>query len=506
MNATPLSASRLGLMTLGLGLGTFLVSLDFAVANVAIPNISGDLAVSPSQGTWAITSFTAANAIALPLTGWLARRFGEVRLFVAAGLLFTLFSLLCGLSPNLETLVVMRVLQGVVSGPMLPLSQSLLLRHFPAHLKGMALAVVSMTVTVAPLTGPIIGGAITDNWSWPWIFFINLPLGLLAAALVWSTLRDRETERARLPIDGVGLALLMIWVTALQVLLDKGQEIDWFASSFGLALGIAAAVALVVFVIWELGDRHPVVDLTLYGDRNFFIGAMATSLPWSILFAGLVVFPLWLQTNMGYTPTWAGVATAAFGVFIMLLTPVVGRLLGRINLKYLLTLSFSLLWLGTYLGSRANTDATLWDAALPRLVQGAGLGMFFVPLLTIALSNMPPQRLAAATGLFYFTRTLAGSIGVSLGITVWDRRETLHHARLAELFGSDALARMWDYGGERMASALPAQYALAERLLARQANMLGFNDLFYASCWLLPPLLLLVWLAKPPFVAAGGRP
>lgn len=501
----PLPPARLAMMTMGLGLGTFLVSLDFAVANVAIPNISGDLAVSPSQGTWAITSFTAANAIALPLTGWLARLFGEVRLFVAAGLLFTLFSLLCGLAPNLETLVLMRILQGAVSGPMLPLSQALLLRHFPPHMKGMAMAVVSMTVTIAPLMGPIVGGAITDNWSWPWIFYINLPLGLLAAALVWTALHDRETERTALPIDIVGVVMLMLWVTSLQVLLDKGQEIDWFASSLGLGLGIVALLALVLFVIWELGDRHPVVDLTLYRDRNFFIGAMATSLPWAVLFSGLVVFPLWLQTNMGYTPTWAGVATASFGLFIMLLTPIVGRMLGRFNLKYLLSASFFLLWLGTYLASRMNTDATLWDAALPRLVQGAGLGLFFVPLLTIALSNMPPQRLAAATGVFYFTRTLAGSIGVSLGITIWDRRESLHHARLTELFGTDALARLWELGGERLAVAAPAQYAMAERLIARQANMLGANDLFYASCWLLPPLLLLVWLAKPPFIAGGGR-
>ncbi|WP_448506659.1 DHA2 family efflux MFS transporter permease subunit [Immundisolibacter sp.] len=505
MNPTPLPPARLAMMTLGLGLGTFLVSLDFAVANVAIPNVSGDLGVSPSQGTWAITSFTAANAIALPLTGWLARRFGEVRLFVAAGLMFTLFSLLCGLAPNLAILVLMRILQGMVSGPMLPLSQALLLRHFPPHLKGMAMAVVSMTVTIAPLMGPIVGGAITDNWSWPWIFYINLPLGLLAAALVWTALHDRETDRSALPIDIAGVALLVLWVTALQVLLDKGQELDWFASPLGLGLGIVALLSLAVFVIWELGDRHPVVDLTLYRDRNFFIGAMATSLPWAFLFAGLVVFPLWLQTNMGYTPTWAGVATGSFGLFIMLLTPIVGRTLGRLNLKYLLSLSFFLLWLGTYMASRMNTDATIWDAALPRLVQGAGLGLFFVPLLTIALSNMPPQRLAAATGVFYFTRTLAGSVGVSLGITVWDRREILHHARLTELFGTDTLTRLWELGGDRLAAAAPAQYALAERLIARQANILGANDLFYAASWLLPLFLLLVWLAKPPFIAGGGR-
>lgn len=505
MNAIPGSAVRLVPMTVGLGLGTFLVSLDSSVANVSIHSISGDLAVSPSQGVWAITSFAAANAVALPLTGWLARRFGEVRLFVTSGLLFTLFSLLCGLAPNLEILVLMRILQGMVAGPMLPLSQALLLRHFPPALKGMAMAVVSMTVTIAPLTGPIVGGYITDNWSWPWIFFINLPTGLLATGLVWYSLRDHETERSVLPIDAIGLSLLVLWVACLQVLLDKGQELDWFAAPLGLGLGVVALVGFACFVIWELGHTHPVVDLRLYRDRNFFIGALATSLPWAILFSGLVVFPLWLQTNMGYTATWTGIASASFGVFIMLLTPIVGRTLPRLNLKYLLSVSFFLLWLGTYLSGQMNTDATIWDVSIPRLLQGAGLGLFFVPLLTIALSNISPQRLASATGLFYFTRTLAGSVGVSIGVTVWDRRESFHHARLAELFGADRLARLWDYGGERLAAAVPAQYPLVERMIARQANMLAVNDLFFACSWLIPPILLLVWLAKPPFVAGGGR-
>ena len=208
----PLKGARLALMTAGLGMGTFLVSLDSSIANVAIPNISGDLAVAPNQGTWAITSFVAANAIALPLTGWLAQRFGEVRLFVTAGILFVIASMLCALAPDINTLIGFRILQGAVSVPMLPLSQAILLHHFPIHLKGMAMAVVSMTVTIAPLLGPIVGGTITDNLSWPWIFYINVPLGLTAVALVWFTIRDRDTPRVRLPIDTVGLLLLVVGV------------------------------------------------------------------------------------------------------------------------------------------------------------------------------------------------------------------------------------------------------------------------------------------------------
>ena len=492
-------------MTLGLGLGTFLVSLDFAIANVSIPNIPGDLAVSPSQGTWAITSFAAANAIALPLTGWLAQRFGEVRLFVASGVLFTIASLLCGLAPDMNSLILFRILQGVVSGPMLPLSQAILLHHFPLHLKGLAMAVVSMAVTVAPLTGPIIGGAITDNLSWPWIFFINVPLGMLAAALVWFTIHKHDTPSVRIPMDRVGLALLVIGVAALQVLLDKGREVDWFESTFAIYLGVLAALAIAYFIVWELSNDHPVVNLRLFGDRNFLIGVIGTSLPWGAVMAGMVVFPLWLQTNMGYTATWAGVAAGAVGVFIMLFTPFVGRFLTRLNLKYLLTVSFFLLWFSMLLGSRMSTEVSIWTAAFPRLVQGMALGLFFVPLLTIALSNMPQKRMASATGLFYFTRTLAGSIGVSIGITFWDRRTSFHHARLAEVTDptgatdgrlQELLFRLQELG--------PAGFEALERLLSRQANMLATNDFFYAVSWMLPPILMLLWFARPPF-KPGGR-
>ena len=221
MNEAPLTRNQLVVMTIGLGLGTFLVSLDFAIANVSIPNISGDMAASPSQGTWAITSFAAANAVALPLTGWLAKRFGEVHLFVGSAILFTLASLFCGMSTNLPTLIGWRIVQGLVSGPMLPLSQAILLHHFPARMKGMAMAVVSMTVTIAPLTGPIVGGLITDNWSWPWIFYINIPLGIVCAAMVWFSLRGHEADRTALPIDRVGLALLVVGVVFCRCWLIK---------------------------------------------------------------------------------------------------------------------------------------------------------------------------------------------------------------------------------------------------------------------------------------------
>ncbi|RLA09559.1 MAG: MFS transporter [Gammaproteobacteria bacterium] len=505
MNEAPLTRNQLVVMTIGLGLGTFLVSLDFAISNVSIPNISGVMAASPSQGTWAITSFAAANAVALPLTGWLAKRFGEVHLFVGSAILFTLASLFCGMSTNLPTLIGWRIVQGLVSGPMLPLSQAILLHHFPARMKGMAMAVVSMTVTIAPLTGPIVGGLITDNWSWPWIFYINIPLGIVCAAMVWFSLRGHETDRTALPIDRVGLALLVVGVVFLQVLVDKGRELDWLNSAVIVAMLVVVVIVVTYLVIWELGDEHPVIDIRLFADRNFFIGTMATSLTWAGLFASLVMFPLWLQTRMGYTATWAGITTASFGVFIMIFTPFVGRFLAQMNLKYLLTVSFFLLWLGLTASGSITTQASAWDMAWPRMIMGAGLGLFFVPLLTIALSNIPQHRMASATGMFYFTRTLAGSIGASLGITLWERREIFHHARLAETITAADVINNGANGAGIIAQQGQVGYGLAEFAIWQQSSLLGMNDVLYLTSLLVPPLLIMIWFARPPFVAGGGK-
>ena len=257
----PLTGSTLALATLALSLATFMNVLDTSIANVSIPAIAGDLGVSPSQGTWVITSFAVANAISLPLTGWLTQRYGQVRLFVTSVLLFVLASFLCGLAPSISWLIAFRVLQGAVAGPMIPLSQAILLSSYPKARAGSALAIWAITTLVAPVVGPLLGGWITDNIAWPWIFYINVPVGLAAAAVTWSIYRRRDTPTARRPIDGVGLGLLVLWVGALQVMLDKGRELDWFASGTVVALAIAAAIGFALFVVWELTDEHPVVDL-----------------------------------------------------------------------------------------------------------------------------------------------------------------------------------------------------------------------------------------------------
>ncbi|MHB9116877.1 MAG: DHA2 family efflux MFS transporter permease subunit [Burkholderiales bacterium] len=501
----PLHGAPLVLLTLGLSLGTFMQVLDTSIANVSIPAIAGDMAVSPDQGTWVITSFAVSNAIALPLTGWLSRRFGEVRLFVISTLLFTLASWLCGLAPSLPLLIAFRVLQGAVAGPMIPLSQSLLLSHYPNDKKGLALALWSMTVVVAPILGPILGGWITDNINWPWIFYINIPVGLLSALLTWQILRQRETETASVPIDKLGLALLIVGIGALQIMLDKGNDLDWFKSPDILALAIVAAVALAFFVAWELTEKHPIVDLHLFTRRNFLVGVATLSIGYLVFFGNVVILPLWLQTQMGYTATWAGMAAAPIGILAVFLSPVVGRNLHKIDLRAWASFSFIVFAAGTFWNSHFNTDVTFEQLVVPRLVMGLGVSTFFIPLMSLTLSEIPPKMMASAAGLSNFMRILAGSFGTSLSITLWDRRSTLHYSELAEHVTASAPATqdMLATLGQQGLTA-PANYALLDHILQQQAVMRATNEIFWLSGMIFLGLMLVVWAAKPPRHAGSG--
>ena len=332
--------AELVLGTIALSLATFMNVLDTSIANVSIPAISGDLGVSPSQGTWVITSFAVANAISVPLTGWLTQRFGPVRLFVGSILLFVIASWLCGLAPNIGMLIAFRVLQGFVAGPMIPLSQTLLLSSYPRAKAGTAMAMWAMTVLVAPVAGPLLGGWITDNISWPWIFYINIPVGLIAAAVTWSIYRKRDPGSRKSPFDYVGLALLVIWVGALQIMIDKGKELDWFGSTQIVVLAIVAVVGFAFFLAWELTEEHPIVDLRLFARRNFLTGTIALSVAYGLFFGNVVLLPLWLQQYMGYTATWAGLATAPVGILAIVISPWVGKNVAKIDPRKLATVAF----------------------------------------------------------------------------------------------------------------------------------------------------------------------
>jgi DHA2 family multidrug resistance protein len=494
----PLRDGSLLLGTIALSLATFMNVLDTSIANVSIPAMSGDLGVSPDQGTWVITSFGVANAISLPLTGWLTQRYGQVRLFTASVLLFVLASFLCGLAPSLGWLILFRVIQGAVAGPMIPLSQSLLLSSYPKEKSGTALAMWSITTLVAPVVGPLLGGWITDNISWPWIFYINVPVGLGAAAVTWLLYRKRETPTVKLPIDGVGLGLLVIWVGALQVMLDRGKDLDWFQSGQIVTLAIAAVIGLALFVVWELTDRHPVVDLRLFGRRNFWTSTLAMSLGYGTFFGNVVLLPLWLQQYMGYTATMAGMVLAPVGVLAILLTPIVGKNMKRVDPRVFATASFGILAVVLLMRSHFNTSADFATLLVPTVIQGAALAVFFIPLITLGLSGLTPDRIPAASGLFNFARITAGSFGTSIATTLWDRRASLHHAQLAERISSydpssaQALAGMQAGGMSTQQS-----YEAVNRIIDQQAYMLSANDIFYASALLSLLLIAVIWLARP---------
>jgi DHA2 family multidrug resistance protein len=500
----PLRGPVLLLGTLALSLATFMNVLDTSIANVSLPAIAGDLGVSPSQGTWVITSFAVANAISVPLTGWLTQRFGAVRLFTASVLLFVLASWLCGFASSLELLIAFRVVQGLVAGPMIPLSQTLLLSSYPKEKAGTAMAMWSMTTLVAPVAGPLLGGWITDNVSWPWIFYINVPVGLGAAALTWRIYRKRETPTRKLPIDGVGLALLVLWIGAMQIALDKGKDLDWFHSGQIVALAVTAVVGFAFFLAWELTDRHPVVELRLFARRNFALGTLALSFAYGLFFGNVVLLPLWLQQYMGYTATAAGMALAPVGLLAIVLSPLVGRNLGRIDARVLVSVSFVVFAIVLQMRSHFTTQADFGTILVPTLVQGAAVAFFFVPLNAIVLSGLPPEQIAAAAGLSNFARITAGAVGTSITTTLWDDRAALHHAHLTEHLPrggplvDDALARLGAAG------LTPEQgAAMLNRLIDQQAFTRAADDIFLASAWIFIVLIALVWLTRP--AAQVGR-
>jgi DHA2 family multidrug resistance protein len=506
----PLTGGALVLGSIALSLATFMNVLDTSIANVSIPAISGDLAVSPDQGTWVITSFAVANAISLPLTGWLTRRYGQVKLFLASTLLFVIASFLCALAPSLGLLIVFRVIQGAVAGPMIPLSQSLLLASFPKQKAGTALAIWAMTTLVAPVVGPVLGGWITDNISWPWIFYINIPVGLVAAAATWMIYHKRETPTAKLPVDGVGLGLVILWVGALQILLDRGKDLDWFGSAQIVTLAVVAAVGFVLFLIWELTDPHPIVDLHLFARRNFWTSSLAMSLAYGAFFGNVVLLPLWLQQYMGYTATWAGMILAPVGLLAILLMPVVGKNMTRVDPRIFVTASFVIFAIVLLMRSWFNTQADVLTLLVPTIIQGAAVAVFFVPLVNLSLSGLKPEQFPAASGLFNFARITAGAFGTSIVTTWWDRRATLHHAQLAERLTAYDPTTTQALHALQSGGLTPDQSLEAmNRIVDQQAFMLSANDIFYFSAALFIVLIGVVWLARPvktsgPAPDAGG--
>ncbi len=502
----PLEGSARLWGTIALSAATFMNVLDTSIANVSLPAIAGDLGVSPNQGTWVITSFAVANAIAVPLTGWLSLRIGQVRLFVSSVVLFVIASWMCGLAPNMTTLIAFRALQGFVAGPMIPLSQTLLLASYPRALSGLAMAMWSMTTLVAPVMGPLLGGWITDNITWSWIFYINIPVGIAAALATLAIYRKRESRTRQLPIDKVGLVVLVLWIGCLQVMLDLGKEYDWFSSSTIVALAVVAVVGFAFFLVWELTEEHPVVDLRLFARRNFWGGTVSISIAYGLFFGNVVLLPLWLQQFMGYTATEAGMVMAPVGLMALILSPVVGKTLAKVDPRKYATFAFIVFALVLWMRSHFNTQADFRTLLIPTVIQGVAMAFFFIPLMSITLSGLTPDRIPAASGLSNFVRITAGAMGTSISTTLWERRAALHHAQLVEYISTASPSAQATLLGLNTAGLTPDQ-ALSQvnNLVTQQAFMLAANDIFYGSAALFLLLIPLVWVTHPQRNAAGSE-
>jgi DHA2 family multidrug resistance protein len=494
--------AALGVTAIALALGTFMQVLDSSIANVSIPTIAGDLGVSNDQGTWVITSFAVANGISVPMTGWLMGRYGVVKVFVVSVVLFTVASFLCGISWNLPSLILFRIVQGAVSGPMIPGSQALLISIFPPAKRGSALAIWSMTTLVAPVAGPVLGGYISDNFSWPWIFLINVPVGALCAVLCWRNMARRETPTRKVSVDTVGFGLLVVWVGALQVMLDTGKDADWFSSPAIVTLALVALVSFIAWLIWELTEKTPLVDLSLFRSRNFAIGAAITCVGYGVFFGNNVLLPLWLQTRLGYIATWAGLVAAPSGVVAVLLTPFVARLMGRVDARWTATGSIIAFGVSFWLRSNYTPDASFAVLVVPLLVQGLAMSAFFVSMISLTLNGVGPARMPSATGLSNFARLTAGSFAASVTTTAWDRSESLHQTRLAETVGGtdpNWLHAMTNlrHGGFDTAHAL----GLMNQQFVGQAYLLATLDFFRISALLMFALTPFIWFMGP---AKGG--
>jgi len=494
---------HLGLLTLSIALATFMEVLDTSIANVAVPTIAGDLAVSATQGTWVISSYSVSSAIAVPLTGWLAKRFGEVRLFLLSVLGFTVMSALCGLARNIEMLIIGRLLQGLLSGPMVPLSQSILLRNYPPQSQGLALGLWSMTIVVAPILGPLLGGWITDNYHWSWIFLINLPIGVFCVGSCKILLKNQETEKVHLPIDTVGLTLLVIGVGSLQLMLDNGYDLDWFNSNVILLLGISAVICLGFFVTWTLYEPNPIVNLQLFKNRNFTVGVLTQTLGFMTFFSSVVIFPLWLQTVMGYPSNWAGFATAPMGVFALILSPIIGRNIQRVDLRIICTFAFFVLAFVSFWSTTFTLNSSFIQLISPRIMQGIGISCFFIPLSTMIMGSIPVTQIAQGASLSNFLRVLSGAIGTTLSTTLWNHRATFHHVVLSESLKSSNPAFVKYIGVLHDLGFTEKQTNFyLENLITTQSYMLATNDIFFLSGILFLSLLFIIWFAKPITVKA----
>ncbi len=501
----PLSSFRKWMITLTVMLITVMQILDTSVANVALPHIQGSLSAGVEEIAWVLTSYIAANAIIIPATGWLTALLGRTRFFLICTTVFVVSSLLSGLAPNLPFLVAARALQGLGGGPVIPMAQALMWEIFPLKQRGMAMAVWGIGIMMGPIMGPTLGGWIADNWSWRWIFYINLPIGVLGFFMATVFLFDSPHARKPGRVDLPGIALMIVGFASLQLMLDWGEREDWFDSELILVLGVAAVAALAGFVIRELTAQEPILDLTVFTSRNFALGSVVIAVAIFGFFSSMLLLALYTQNLMGYDAWTSGLVLAPGGVGNMISLLIAGRLVTRVDQRLLLVVGAVLNAIALSWMSNLTLGMDYWSLVWPRFLQGFGMGFIFVPLQTLALSTVRLDRLGNATAAFNVVRNIGGSVGIAIVTTLLARRSQYHQARLVERMDvSDPVraARLdaWtDHFLQQGADAVTAgQRALAMlyRETVAQAQLLAYVDDFWLLAMLFVGLLAIIPLMR----------
>jgi len=488
--------------------GTFMEVLDTTVVNVSLPHIAATMSATIDEATWVLTSYLVANAIILPMTGWLASTFGRKRLLMMSVTGFTVSSFLCGIAPNLGTLIACRILQGATGGALQPLSQAILLESFPPHERGKAMGFWGLGIVVAPILGPVVGGWLTETYSWRWVFYINLPVGIASIVMTQLFIFDPPyLRRVAEKVDYWGIGMLVVGIGALQYVLDKGQEADWFASRSILILSIVAAVTLLVLLYHEWTTDHPIIDLRVFKERSYATGVFLMTMLGFVLYGSMVLLPVMLQTVLGYPAIQAGIAMAPRGMGSLVMMPIVGMLTSKVDVRKLLAIGFTvagvtLIWLG-----QLNLQAGYWDIFWPQLLQGTGMALTFVPLTTVSMQAIPPERMGNATSLFNLMRNIGGSVGIAVTGTMLTRQRQAVGAVLGEritAYDPESQAMLAQLKAGFMARGLDAftaterAYGALHGILIQQASMVSFVWLFR--------LLGIIFLLLLPLILIMRRP
>lgn len=502
-----------GVVALSVMLATFMEVLDSTVVNVSLPHIAGNLSATIDESTWVLTSYLVSNAIVLPATGWFSRLFGRKRFYMVCVAAFTVSSFLCGLAPSLGWLVFFRILQGLGGGALQPISQAILLESFPVARRGIGMAIFGVGVVFAPIIGPTLGGWITDTYSWRWIFFINIPVGMLALTLTQVNIADPPyLQRGVGKIDYMGLGLLAVGIGALQIVLDKGQREDWFQSTWIVELSILSVVCLIGLIIWELKTHQPIMELSVFKVRNYAPGVILIFTLGIALYGSMVLIPVFLQTLLGYSATQSGLALSPGGVGTLIFMPIVGYMVGKVDARYMVTLGLILLAVSMFMMSHISLQSGFWNIVWPRIIMGVGLAFLFVPLATVTFTFMPTEKTGNATGIFNLMRNIGGSVGIAAVTTILANRSQFHQARLVEnvslynpnyqVVTSKAISQLMSMGQSIWAAQQEALGITFTNIL-RQAMTMSFIDCFWILGVAMLVMIPIVFIMKKGEGGAG---